>query len=107
MKLLVDYLKSNDYIVHIVSAQPDKDSEYFTTMWLKLNNIHYDEIFFTYDKEKLDYDLIIEDSPIMIPKCVKEGKKVIRILRRYNKPVEGSYSCRHYQDVVEKLNELF
>lgn len=104
---LIDYLHKNGYIIRIISAQPDKLSSELVGCWLDKYGFHYDEIITTYDKEEVKYDVIIEDSPIMIPKCVKNNREVIRIRRPYNKHVAGAYTCVNYTEIRNKINELF
>ncbi len=94
------------FTVHIITAQPDPKSEKYAKQWLIKNNIDFESFYCTFQKESLSYDIIIEDSPIMIPRIKKEGKKVIRIVRPWNDPVEGVPSVRNIKELKFKINEL-
>jgi 5'(3')-deoxyribonucleotidase len=95
-----------NFTVKIITAQPDPKSKEYAKLWLKKNGIKYDFFYCTYEKELLHYDIIIEDSPKMIPKIKKEGKTVIRMVRPWNKAVDGVSSVRNHRELKFKINEL-
>lgn len=100
------YWLNERFTVHIITAQPDPKSEKYAKQWLIKNNINFESFYCTFQKELLSYNIMIEDSPIMIPRIKKEGKNVIRIVRPWNTPVKGVPSVRNIRELKFKINEL-
>lgn len=83
-----------------------------TKQWLEKNNIKYEKLIFTTDKEKLqkclenNIDIMIEDSPKNI-QSISSQIPVIKFECLYNKNIQGkvivtAYSWYHVFEIIEK-----
>ncbi len=86
----------------IVTAA-DEDHKKYLSGFLEKHKITYDNIVFTEEKHKLDYDIFIDDSPINAKKIFDSGKHVLL----YNQPWNQDTRPRKNRDAqITRVNSL-
>lgn len=85
-------LKCQGHFLRIVTSTclPRQD----LVSWLYQNRIIYDEIIMTKDKSQVDFDVLIDDSPIVINQMLELGRKVIK----FNLPWNQDINCPGFSD---------
>ena len=120
---IIKMLKDEGNKIYIITARNEYglSTEYYGKMkqltkeWLIKQDINYDEIIFTTDKEKIqkcienNINVMIEDSPGNI-QDISSKIKVIKFDCQYNKKVSGeniitAYSWYHIYDIINKLKD--
>ena len=118
---VIEKLMQEENKIYIITARDEygMPKEYYGKMqeitknWLEKNNIKYNKLIFSPDKEKLqkcienNVDIMIEDSPSNILDISKKVK-VIKYDCTYNQEVQNSniikaYSWYHIYDIINKL----
>ncbi len=82
-KEAMDLLHEKGYHIIIVSNQPTFENQLYTLQWLKDNEIYYDSICFTKEKQIIFGHIVIDDYANNLIKCSEEKK--ILIEAPYNK----------------------
>jgi 5'(3')-deoxyribonucleotidase len=100
-KEAVDLLHENGYRVVIVSPQLSYESRKLTLEWLEANNIYYDDICFTSQKNMIKGDYMIDDYPKNLEMC--EGETQILIDAPYNKWCD---SYKRYSSIYDFAKDL-
>lgn len=95
------WLNDQNVYIKIITSQLNESTKFYTIEWLKKYNIKYNEIIFTEEKHKIDFDLIIDDNPNVIKKLKQENKNYIIMDRQWNKYCEGERAknfldCKNY-----------
>ena len=122
-KEIIEKLRKEGNKIYIITARDESGmpEEYYgkmqqlTKRWLDKNEIKYDRLIFSTDKEKLqkcienNVDIMIEDSPSNIQN-ISTKIKVIKFDCQYNKQILGAnvvtaYSWYHIYDIIEKVNK--
>jgi len=98
----LEFLKSTGHNIHIISAQPNRDTEYYTMHWLRENNVPYDTLHFTTSKQMVKVDCLLDDSPEQLENYIKRGLMAVKMNRPWNK------DYNHTRDVnrIKKLPEV-
>ena len=118
---VIEKLMQEENKIYIITARDEygMPKEYYGKMqeitknWLEKNNIKYNKLIFSPDKEKLqkcienNVDIMIEDSPSNILN-ISQKVKVIKYDCPYNQEVQNSniikaYSWYHIYDIINKL----
>lgn len=118
---VIEKLMQEENKIYIITARDEygMPKEYYGKMqeitknWLEKNNIKYNKLIFSPDKEKLqkcienNVDIMIEDSPSNILN-ISQKVKVIKYDCSYNQEVQNSniikaYSWYHIYDIINKL----
>ena len=82
-KEAMDLLHEKGYHIIIVSNQPTFENQLYTLQWLKDNEIYYDSICFTKEKQIIFGHIVIDDYANNLIQCSEEKK--ILIEAPYNK----------------------
>ena len=88
--------------VDIVTARP-RDVEKYTLLWLEAHGISFDDIVWIRSsgmKARLDYDVFIDDSPLLVDGCMLRT----RILLLYDRPWNRNISCE--SEFVRRIRSL-
>lgn len=120
---IINKLQQEENKIYIITARNEEglppkyygQMQELTKKWLEKNNIKYDKIIFTTDKEKLEkciennIDIMIEDSPKNI-QSISAKVKVIKFDCQYNKNISGNniitaYSWYHIFDIINKIEK--
>ena len=100
----MEWLSKQDVKIIIITAQVNKVVQRYTKKWLEKYNIKYDKLIFTSNKQDIDFDVIIEDSPIIIKKLVNAKRDYIVMNRFYNKGAVGN-RVNNYKELKEKISK--
>ena len=103
-KEAIDMLHEAGHKIIIVTAQSSVDNKIYTLEWLRDNNIYYDDIVFTENKDIVKGDYMIDDS-LDILNDISKPTIPICIVAPYNKQ---NFKYRKYNSlydfVVDFLN---
>jgi 5'(3')-deoxyribonucleotidase len=72
----IKMLKGAGHTIIIVTAQNSVDNKIDTLKWLDNNNIYYDDIAFTNNKENVFGDIMIDDNVNVLKKCPSYTKPI-------------------------------
>jgi len=87
----------------IVTGRPRKTEQY-ALKWLKLQKIPYDEYIWVRSssfKSALNYDVYIDDYPMLADDCMKAGKLLILYDRPWNRGVQDSPHVKRVKNLDE------
>ena len=104
------YLHNIGHEIIIISAR-NKILKVYTKIWLKRNNIYYDNIIFTKDKLRIiqhnDINLMIEDSPDNITVLNKEIP-VICMKAPYNENIneKNIYMVSSFEEIYKIIDNI-
>ena len=90
VQLAIKMLKDCGHAIVIVTAQNTVENKIDTLKWLNSNNIYYDDIAFTNNKENVFGDIMIDDNVDILKKCPPNTKPVC-ISAPYNQNCD--YEC--------------
>ena len=76
-KEAMDILHKKGYHIVIVSHQPKNWHQSATLLWLEINDIYYDSICFTNNKNMVLGDIIVDDNIEFLDICKNERKILI------------------------------
>ena len=91
--------------IDIVTARP-KETEQYALKWLKKHKIPYDDYVWIRSsrvKAKLNYDVFIDDSPLLVDGCVMHRK----ILLLYDRPWNREIREDLYVKRISSLGEAY
>lgn len=94
--LTIDKLKATCVIDIVTSAQGDVKE------WLKLNDVKYNNLIYTSEKAKLDYDIFIDDSPEEALKLDKNKRLCFLYDQPWNSNITGKKIVR-VRNLVEAM----
>lgn len=91
VKEAIDKLIANNINIAICTSQKTLDNKIHTLQWLDEHEIHYNDIYFTHDKYKVDCDFFIDDNPKFIMKEYDLHPERVNILiaHPYNKKLQN------------------
>jgi 5'(3')-deoxyribonucleotidase len=97
----MDLLHEKGYHIIIVSTQQTIDRQFYTLQWLKDNDIYYDSICFTTEKQIISGNIVVDDYENNLLKC--HEKKKILIDAPYNKEEQR---FKRYNNLYEYVKSL-
>ena len=100
---LQDWAKNKNIRILCATAQQEHLIGY-AYQWLAKNNFIFPEFHVTYDKQKLDIDCLIDDSPVNYEKWVDAGRPAENFIlfdRTYNKNINAPNRIFRLSDVFE------
>jgi 5'(3')-deoxyribonucleotidase len=100
-KEAMDLLHEKGYHIIIVSTQQTIDRQFYTLQWLKDNDIYYDSICFTTEKQIISGNIVVDDYENNLLKC--HEKKKILIDAPYNKEEQR---FKRYNNLYEYVKSL-
>lgn len=75
-----------------------------TAYALEKNDIFYDDLIFTGDKDQVQADLFIEDSPRHLLALDKAKKRVVKCVMPYNKNIPVGHPTTHWGEIEMYVN---
>ncbi len=78
-------LRLDGHKIHLISAQPNKDCEVYTTSWLKTNLVPYDSLHYIQEKWRVSCDIYVDDSPEQLIEYSDHKKYAIKYKQPWNK----------------------
>ena len=100
-KEAMDLLHEKGYYIIIVSSQPSFENKYYTLNWLKDNDIYYDSICFTKEKQLITGDIVVDDYGKNLSKCNELEKILIDAPHNKNEML-----YKRYGNLFEYVNTL-
>lgn len=100
-KEAMDLLHEKGYHITIVSTQPTTDRQFYTLQWLIFNEIYYDSICFTNEKQIVTGDIIVDDYVKNLSVC-QEPEKIL-IDAPYNRDETRYKRFNNLYEYVETL----
>ena len=91
--------------VDIVTARP-RVTERYVLNWLRLHKIPYDEYVWIRscrEKPSLNYDVYIDDSPLIVDGCMRRRKLLILYDRPWNKLIQENIYVRR----IKSLSQVY
>jgi len=91
--------------IDIVTARP-RETEQYVLKWLEMHRIPYSEYVWIRSgkmKPKLDYDVFIDDSPLIADGCMLYRKRLLLYDQPWNREVPES----HYVRRIKSLDEAY
>ncbi|MCX8187819.1 MAG: hypothetical protein N3F65_04330 [Nitrososphaeria archaeon] len=91
--------------IDIVTARP-RGTEQYVLKWLEMHKIPYSEYVWVRSgkmKPKLGYEVFIDDSPLIVDKCVFYRRKLLLYDRPWNRGIEENIYVRR----IKTLNEAY
>ena len=91
----------------VTSVKPDHSID--IRMWLEKFNVHFNELVFSKEKYKLNYDLYIDDSPDNAIEISKAGKICLLYNQPWNREIKESenisrvYNLYHAIDTIRDI----
>ena len=100
-------LSKSGHDIVIISSKPWW-SIHDTLMWLGENKIPTKEIHFIEDKWTIDCEVYIDDAPYQLENYKENtvDKKIIRLVRSYNKPLDGVFDIYNWNELIPLLNSF-
>jgi len=89
--------------VDIVTARP-RVTERYVLNWLRLHEIPYDEYVWIRscrDKPSLNYDVYIDDSPLIVDGCMRRGKLLILYDRPWNRQIRENVHVKRVKSLAQ------
>lgn len=89
--------------VDIVTARP-RVTERYVLNWLRLHEIPYDEYVWIRscrDKPSLNYDVYIDDSPLIVDGCMRRGKLLILYDRPWNRQIRENVHVKRVKSLTQ------
>ena len=89
--------------VDIVTARP-RVTERYVLNWLRLHEIPYDEYVWIRscrEKPRLNYDVYIDDSPLIVDGCMRRGRLLILYDRPWNRRVQENIHVRRIKSLSQ------
>ena len=100
-KEAMDLLHEKGYHIVIVSHQPSLKRRFNTLQWLDENEIYYDSICFTHEKQMVSGDIIVDDYANNLTQC-QESEKIL-IDAPYNRSETRFKRFNNLYEYVETL----
>ena len=100
-KEAMDLLHEKGYHIVIVSHQPSLKRRFNTLQWLDENEIYYDSICFTHEKQMVSGDIIVDDYANNLTNC-QENEKIL-IDAPYNRSETRFKRFNNLYEYVETL----
>jgi 5'(3')-deoxyribonucleotidase len=100
-KEAMDLLHKKGYHIAIVSTQPSFENQYYTLQWLKENDIYYDTICFTNEKQIVSGHIAVDDYVNNLLNC--HEKERILIDTPYNRYEKRFKRYKSLYEFVESL----
>lgn len=91
VKESIDMLHRAGHKVVICTWQITYEAKQYTLEFLKNNDIYYDDICFTKDKDMIKSDVIVDDNPEFLSK--DQSDKKICITAPYNRELSSEFEC--------------
>lgn len=99
-EVLQDLSTKTFIIINTNTPHPD-----ITHDWLKLWQIPYHAVEHTADKAKIDFDVHVDDSPIVLEQLFATGRQVVRYSLPWNNHLNGAYPVvADWQQLGQLLN---
>jgi len=92
-------------VMDIVTANNESNKKYLEK-FLQKYNVAYDNIIFEENKEKLYYDVTIDDSPINAQRIFDAGKSVFLYNQPWNRNITSQNTENDYLNRVYSLDHL-
>jgi len=89
--------------VDIVTARP-RVTERYVLNWLRLHEIPYDEYVWIRscrEKPRLNYDVYIDDSPLIVDGCMRRRRLLILYDRPWNRRVQENIHVRRIKSLSQ------
>lgn len=75
-----------------------------TIKWLRENRIPFDALHLTREKEKVPFDILVDDAPGNVERVTAWGKKGIILHRPWNRDEGEGYARGTWMDILNTLN---
>ncbi len=89
----------------VTNARPSAEES--IKKWLVEHNIEYNELIFSKEKWKLDYDVYIDDSPSNLQKVFDEGKVALIYNQPWNRHVEEFEISLNHNGRIQRVYNLY
>lgn len=96
----IHYLSKLDGYIQIITSQ-FKGLEDLTLKWLAKHNVYYDEIHFTWDKQNVKTDLLLDDLPDNLHKMPEDTIKVC-----YNAPYNQKWTGYRVSNLKQFVDNI-
>lgn len=94
--------------VVLVTARdlPGKENQCLqaTIKWLRENRIPFDSLYLTREKEKIPFDVLVDDAPGNVERVTAWGKKGIILHRPWNRDEGEGYARGTWMDILNTLD---
>ena len=100
-------LAAEGHHIAILTTKPEF-AVHDTFDWLARNQLPTTEVHILEDKWRVDCDVYLDDSPVVLPRLVahRGDRTICRFVRPWNKPVEGAIDVTGFPDFREVVSRL-